>query len=166
MSKVRVAVYPGTFDPFTLGHLDVVQRSSRIFDKVIIAVANNINKNSLFDVDERKKIIHEVFNQTAIGVNKNNIEVKSFSGLLVDFVENEGAVAVLRGLRALSDFDYEFQMAGVNARLTNKFETVFLMASENQQFVASRLVKEIYSLGGDVSSFVPKLVLKHLKSKK
>ena len=159
----KIAVYPGSFDPFTLGHLDVVRRGSKIFNKLIVAVAENSSKNSLLNVHERTKIISDVLKKEQNIIKK--VEVKSFSGLLVDFVESENAVAVLRGLRALSDFDYEFQMAGVNARLSNKFETMFLMSSENQQFAASRLVKEIHRLGGDVSSFVPDLVNKSLNKK-
>tara|TARA_B100000029_G_C17491707_1_gene929351 strand:+ start:713 stop:1213 length:501 start_codon:yes stop_codon:yes gene_type:complete len=159
----KIAVYPGSFDPFTLGHLDVVRRGSKIFNKLIVAVAENNSKNSLFKVSERTQIISDVLKKEENISSK--VEVKSFSGLLVDFVESENAIVVLRGLRALSDFDYEFQMAGVNARLSNKFETMFLMSSENQQFVASRLVKEIHRLGGDVSSFVPDLVNKFLNKK-
>ncbi len=159
----KIAVYPGSFDPFTLGHLDVVRRGSKIFNKLIVAVAENNSKNSLFQVTERTQIISDVLKKEENISSK--VEVKSFSGLLVDFVESENAIVVLRGLRALSDFDYEFQMAGVNARLSNKFETMFLMSSENQQFVASRLVKEIHRLGGDVSSFVPDLVNKFLNKK-
>ena len=160
---IKIAVYPGTFDPFTFGHLDVVRRASKMFEKIIISVAENINKTSLFNIKERKEIIEEVIiNETQL----DNIQIKGFNGLLVDHVKDVGAVAVLRGLRALSDFEYEFQMAGINARLSSEFETIFLMASENQQFVASRFVKEIHSLGGDVSSFVPGTVLRHLESKK
>ena len=158
-----IAVYPGTFDPFTCGHLDVVRRASKMFEKIIISVVENSNKISLFNIKERKEIIEEVIiNETQL----DNIQIKGFNGLLVDHVKDVGAVAVLRGLRALSDFEYEFQMAGINARLSSEFETIFLMASENQQFVASRFVKEIHSLGGDVSSFVPGTVLRHLESKK
>ena len=165
-NKNKIAVYPGSFDPFTLGHLDVVKRGSKIFNKLIVAVAENNNKNSLFKISERTEIIKQVLEKDLNSNNSNNkVEVKSFSGLLVDFVISEDAIVVLRGLRALSDFDYEFQMAGVNARLSNKFETMFLMSSENQQFVASRLVKEIHRLGGDVSSFVPDLVFKRLNNK-
>ena len=123
----KIAVYPGSFDPFTLGHLDVVRRGSKIFNKLIVAVAENNSKNSLFKVSERTQIISDVLKKEQNISNK--VEVKSFSGLLVDFVESENAIVVLRGLRALSDFDYEFQMAGVNARLSNKFETMFLMSS-------------------------------------
>jgi len=159
----KIAVYPGTFDPFTYGHLDVVRRAAKMFEKIIISVVENSNKISLFNIKERKEIIEEVIiNETKL----DNIQIKGFNGLLVDHVKDVGAVAVLRGLRALSDFEYEFQMAGINARLSSEFETIFLMASENQQFVASRFVKEIHSLGGDVSSFVPGTVLRHLESKK
>ena len=158
----KIAVYPGTFDPFTCGHLDVVRRASKMFEKIIISVVENSNKISLFNIKERKEIIEEVIiNETQL----DNIQIKGFNGLLVDHVKDVGAVAVLRGLRALSDFEYEFQMAGINARLSSEFETIFLMASENQQFVASRFVKEIHSLGGDVSSFVPSTVLRYLESK-
>ena len=160
---IKIAVYPGTFDPFTYGHLDVVRRASKMFEKITISVVENSNKISLFNIKERKEIIEEVIiNETQL----DNIQIKGFNGLLVDHVKDVGAVAVLRGLRALSDFEYEFQMAGINARLSSEFETIFLMASENQQFVASRFVKEIHSLGGDVSSFVPGTVLRHLESKK
>ena len=159
----KIAVYPGTFDPFTFGHLDVVRRSSKLFDRIIISVAENNSKSALFNLDERIEIVSNVISNEK---DLDKIEIKGFSGLLVDHVVDIGAVAVLRGLRALSDFEYEFQMAGINARLSNEFETIFLMASENQQFVASRFVKEIHSLGGDVSSFVPKIVMEHLEKKK
>tara|TARA_A100000164_G_C21621195_1_gene636674 strand:+ start:32 stop:529 length:498 start_codon:yes stop_codon:yes gene_type:complete len=162
MKNNITAIYPGTFDPLTFGHLDLIRRGSELFDKIIIAVAENNNKNTLFNSFERKSIIEAVVNES---LPKNQIEIKIFSGLLVDFVEKQKAKAVIRGLRVLSDFDYEFQMAGINSRLSNKFQTVFLMASENQQFVASRYVKEIFSLNGDISSFVPEIVLKYLKSK-
>ena len=159
----KIAVYPGTFDPFTFGHLDVVRRSSKLFDRIIISVAENNSKSALFNLEERIKIVSNVISNEK---DLDKIEIKGFSGLLVDHVVDMGAVAVLRGLRALSDFEYEFQMAGINARLSNEFETIFLMASENQQCVASRFVKEIHSLGGDVSSFVPKIVMEHLEKKK
>ena len=159
----KLAVYPGTFDPFTFGHLDVVRRSSKLFDRIIISVAENNSKSALFNLEERIEIVSNVISNEK---DLDKIEIKGFSGLLVDHVVDMGAVAVLRGLRALSDFEYEFQMAGINARLSNEFETIFLMASENQQFVASRFVKEIHSLGGDVSSFVPKIVMEHLEKKK
>ena len=163
MKNNITAIYPGTFDPLTFGHLDLISRGSELFDNLIIAVAENNNKKTLFNSIERQKIIEEVINDTH---PNNQIEIKIFSGLLVDFVEKEKASAVIRGLRVLSDFDYEFQMAGINSRLSNKFQTVFLMASENQQFVASRYVKEIFNLNGDISTFVPKIVLKHLENKK
>ena len=163
MKNNITAIYPGTFDPLTFGHLDLISRGSELFDNIIIAVAENNNKKTLFNSIERQKIIEEVINDTH---PNNQIEIKIFSGLLVDFVEKEKASAVIRGLRVLSDFDYEFQMAGINSRLSNKFQTVFLMASENQQFVASRYVKEIFNLNGDITTFVPKIVLKHLENKK
>ena len=163
MKNNITAIYPGTFDPLTFGHLDLIIRGSKLFDNIIIAVAENNNKKTLFNSIERQKIIEEVINDTH---PNNQIEIKIFSGLLVDFVEKEKASAVIRGLRVLSDFDYEFQMAGINSRLSNKFQTVFLMASENQQFVASRYVKEIFNLNGDITTFVPKIVLKHLENKK
>ena len=159
----KIAVYPGTFDPFTFGHLDVVRRSSKLFDRIIISVAENNSKSALFTLEERIEIVSNVISNER---DLDKIEIIGFSGLLVDHVIDIGAVAVLRGLRALSDFEYEFQMAGINARLSNEFETIFLMASENQQFVASRFVKEIHSLGGDVSSFVPIIVMEHLEKKK
>ena len=159
----KLAVYPGTFDPFTFGHLDIVRRSSKLFDRIIISVAENNSKSALFNLDERIEIVSNVISNEK---DLDKIEIKGFSGLLVDHVVDIGAVAVLRGLRALSDFEYEFQMAGINTRLSSEFETIFLMASENQQFVASRFVKEIHSLGGDVSSFVPKIVMEHLEKKK
>ena len=160
---MKTAIYPGTFDPFTFGHLDLVKRASVIFEKLIIAVAENNNKHTLFNTNERESIVREVIEDS---LSNKNIEIKTFSGLLVNFVENEKAIAVIRGLRVLTDFDYEFQMAGINSRLSNKFQTVSLMSSENQQFVASRFVKEIFNLNGDISSFVPSIVFKHLENKR
>ena len=158
----NIAVYPGTFDPFTYGHLDVVRRASKMFEKIIISVVENSNKISLFNIKERKEIIEEVIiNETQL----DNIQIKGFNGLLVDHVKDVGAVAVLRGLRALSDFEYEFQMAGINARLSSEFETIFLMASDNNQLISSNLVKEVSKLHGDVSKFVPSEVEMELNKK-
>ena len=154
------AIYPGTFDPITRGHIDLAERASQLFDEVVVAIAASPTKQPLFSLEER-------LDMAALSLKDiGNISVIGFDGLLIDSVREQNAQVVLRGLRAVSDFEYEFQMAGINTRLSNEFETIFLMASENQQFVASRLVKEIHSLGGDVSSFVPAVVLKHLENKK
>ena len=155
-----IAIYPGTFDPITLGHVDIVVRASPMFDQVILAVAGSTSKNTIFSVEERIELASKVLEKI------KNVKIIQFNGLMVDCAKENNASVILRGLRAVSDFEYEFQMAGINTRLSNEFETIFLMASENQQFVASRLVKEIHSLGGDVSSFVPAVVLKHLENKK
>jgi pantetheine-phosphate adenylyltransferase len=143
----RIAVYAGTFDPPTLGHIDVLHRASRLFDKVIIAVAESSSKNTLFTVEERLSLI-------SVSVDLPNIETDSFSGLLVDFAASRNACALIRGLRAISDFEYEFQMALTNQKLRGEIETVFLMPSEKYSYVSSTLVKEIARFGGDVSAFV------------
>jgi len=149
----RVGVYPGTFDPITNGHMDVIRRGARILDRLVIGVAVNAGKGPLFSLDERVEMVRDevsTIDDPKIGV----IEVKPFNSLLMNFAETENAQCILRGLRAVSDFDYEFQMAGMNARLNPDIEIVFLMASERHQFIASRLVKEIAALGGDITSFV------------
>ena len=150
----RIALYPGTFDPITNGHLDIIGRATRICDRLIIGVAVNIGKGPLFPLEERVALVEA---ESAAIARKTGlqIDVRPFSGLLVAFAKQVGASMVVRGLRAVADFDYEFQMAGMNARLAPDVETVFLMASERHQFIASRLVKEIARLGGDISSFVP-----------
>ena len=153
----RVGVYPGTFDPTTNGHMDVIRRGARVLDRLIIGVAVNAGKGPLFSLDERVEMVRDevaAIKDDGIGV----IEVKPFNSLLMHFAESENAQVILRGLRAVSDFDYEFQMAGMNARLNPDIEILFLMASETNQFIASRLVKEIAALGGDISSFVSKTV--------
>jgi pantetheine-phosphate adenylyltransferase len=153
----RVGVYPGTFDPTTNGHMDVIRRGARVLDRLIIGVAVNAGKGPLFSLDERVEMVCDevaAIKDDRIGV----IEVKPFNSLLMNFAESENAQVILRGLRAVSDFDYEFQMAGMNARLNPDIEILFLMASETNQFIASRLVKEIAALGGDISSFVSKTV--------
>jgi pantetheine-phosphate adenylyltransferase len=153
----RVGVYPGTFDPTTNGHMDVIRRGARVLDRLIIGVAVNAGKGPLFSLDERVEMVCDevaAIKDDRIGV----IEVKPFNSLLMHFAESENAQVILRGLRAVSDFDYEFQMAGMNARLNPDIEILFLMASETNQFIASRLVKEIAALGGDISSFVSKTV--------
>jgi pantetheine-phosphate adenylyltransferase len=153
----RVGVYPGTFDPTTNGHMDVIRRGARVLDRLVIGVAVNAGKGPLFSLDERVEMVRDeiaAIDDDRVGV----IEVKPFNSLLMHFAEEENAQCILRGLRAVSDFDYEFQMAGMNARLNPDIEILFLMASESNQFIASRLVKEIAALGGDISSFVSKAV--------
>ena len=154
----RIALYPGTFDPITNGHIDIIGRAARICDRLIIGVAINIGKGPLFPLEERVALVRGGMPALA-AKNGTTIEVQPFSGLVVAFAHQVGAKMLVRGLRAVADFDYEFAMAGMNARLAPDVETVFLMASERHQFISSRLVKEIALLGGDISSFVPPLVL-------
>ncbi len=161
MSERRIGVYPGTFDPATNGHLDIIRRARRIVDHLIIAVALNDGKNPMFDIEQRLAIVEEEIAAHADATC--TVEVRTFDGLLMDFAANAGATLIIRGLRAVSDFEYEFQMTGMNARLNSEIETVFLMASERHQFIASKLVKEIARLGGDTTSFVSANVNDHLK---
>ena len=158
----RTALYPGTFDPMTLGHLDILKRASRLCDKLIVAVAINRDKNPLFSLDERAQMVEHV---VAPFRERIEVEVKPFEGLLMHFVEQVGASMIVRGLRAVSDFEYELQMAGMNDRLNPDVETVFLMADPQYQTIASRLVKEIARLGGDVSQFVTPEVEARLKDR-
>lgn len=160
----RVALYPGTFDPVTNGHLDVIGRAARLVDRLVVGVAINIGKGPLFDLEERVALVKA---ETAAIAERNGtvIEVKPFEGLLVQYAREVGARMIVRGLRAVSDFDYEFQMVGMNRRLDPEIETVFLMASETNQFIASRLVKEIARLGGDISGFVPRTTLERTLAK-
>jgi len=157
----RIALYPGTFDPPTNGHMDIIMRAARLVDRLVVGVAANPGKGPWFSLEERVALVkHEV--ATIAQHSTSAIEVVGFDGLLVEFARDLGAVAIVRGLRAVSDFDYEFQMAGINARLAPKVETIFLMASERHQFISSRFVKEIARLGGDVSSFVTAHTLKSI----
>ena len=158
----RIGVYPGTFDPITSGHTDIVKRALKVVDHLVIGVAVNTGKSPLFNLNERTEMV--ISELEPIGGKR--ISVRSFDNLLMHFVEEVGASIIVRGLRALSDFEYEFQMTGMNARLDSEIETVFLMASENQQFISSRLVKEIFIFDGDISSFVSENVLKAMKQKK
>ena len=153
---MKIGLYPGTFDPLTNGHLDIIVRSSTLCDKLIIAVAKNPSKNPFFSINKRINLINEALLLNKIDTKLVNVE--SFDNLLIDFAKVNSVSIIVRGLRVVSDFDYEFQMAGMNKRLNSDIETVFLMASETNQFIASRFVKEVASLGGDVSSFVPKNV--------
>ena len=158
---MKVAIYPGSFDPITNGHLDIITRSAKIVDKLIIAVSKNNEKNTLFKIEERIDIIKKVIEDE----NISNIEVDSFNGLLMTYANKKKANIVIRGLRAVSDFEYEFQMTGMNYKLNSKIETVFLMSSDKYQLLSSRLVKEINSLKGDISQFVPKEVSNQLIKK-
>jgi len=156
--RMRVGLYPGTFDPVTNGHVDVIARAARLMDKLVVGVSISTGKGPLFTLEERVELVKAEI--ASIGTaNGTVIEVQPFQGLLIDFAHQVGATMIVRGLRAVSDFDYEFQMAGMNTRMAPDIETVFLMASERHQFIASRLVKEVAALGGNISSFVPPLTL-------
>ena len=163
MTGKRIGIYPGTFDPVTNGHLDIIRRATRVVDKLVVAVSVNAGKGPLFSVEQRAKLLKD---ELADGKNGlTGIEVVTFDSLLMHFAEQMKAKVIIRGLRAVSDFDYEFQMTGMNARLNPDIETVFLMASERSQFISSRFVKEIHKLGGDVSQFVSPRVVEALKGK-
>jgi pantetheine-phosphate adenylyltransferase len=155
----HIAVYPGTFDPVTNGHLDLVERSLRIFGELVIAVAANPKKQPVFPLEERLGMLREITR------NFKNVSIESFDGLLIDYVKRKKAVAIVRGLRAISDFEYEMQMALTNRRLDNTIETVFMMPNEAYSFITSTIVKEVASFGGDVSTLVPPNVLERLKKK-
>lgn len=157
----RTAVYPGTFDPITNGHVDIIRRACRLVDRLVIGVAADPGKGPIFGLDDRIALVRDEVADIA-KENGCEIEVRSFSNLLMHFAEQCGAIMIVRGLRAVTDFDYEFQMVGMNARVNPNIETVFLMASENHTFISSRFVKEIAVLGGDVTSFVPPRVHKRL----
>ena len=155
----HTAVYPGTFDPITLGHEDLARRASRLFDRVILAVAESRAKKTFFTLDERVEMAREVLSDL------KNVEVVGFSGLLMNFVQTQGARVVVRGLRAVSDFEYEFQLAGMNRGMYPDVETVFLTPGEQFMFISATIVREISVLGGDTSKIVPALVAKRLKAK-
>ena len=158
---MKIAIYPGTFDPITNGHLDILMRSIKFVDKLIIAVSNNNKKKTLFNVTKRVEMIKKVIQDE----NISNVEVDFFDGLLMNYANKKEAKIIIRGLRAISDFEYEFQMTGMNYKLDPKIETVFLMSSDKYQLISSKLIKEISSLKGDVSKFVPNAVEEKLKKK-
>lgn len=164
MATTRTGVYPGTFDPITNGHLDLIARATRLVDRLVIGVAGNPGKHPMFDVGERIAMIEEEVRRLD-NLNGASFEVRPFDNLLMHFAEQVGAAVIVRGLRAVSDFDFEFQMVGMNARLNDEIEIVFLMASESNQFIASSLVKEIARLGGDVASFVSPRVAGRLRDR-
>jgi pantetheine-phosphate adenylyltransferase len=157
---MTIAIYPGTFDPLTKGHEDLVRRAAKLFDHVVMAVAAGHHKNAIFTLDERLAMAREVL------VPYKNVEIVSFTGLLRDFVVQRGAHVVVRGLRAVSDFEYEFQMAGMNRQLMPDVETIFLTPSDQYQFVSGTFVREIAMLGGDVSKFVAQSVHERLKARR
>jgi pantetheine-phosphate adenylyltransferase len=162
MTSERIGVYPGSFDPITTGHIDIITRARRLMDRLIVGVAVNTGKNPLFSFDERVEMLKTELADLPATDGLARVEVRPIDGLLVAFAKSAGASMIVRGLRAVSDFDYEFQMAGMNARMERDVETVFLMASERHTFIASRLVKEVALLGGNFESFVPKRVAARL----
>ncbi|MCX7186482.1 MAG: pantetheine-phosphate adenylyltransferase [Methylophilales bacterium] len=159
MRKNLIAVYPGTFDPITLGHEDIVRRAANLFDEVIVAVAGSTNKSTLFSLQERVSLAQNIF------ADSPNVKVVGFNGLLMQFVQDQNAQMVIRGLRATSDFEYEFQLAGMNRKLYPQFETLFLTPSEQFMFISSSLVREVATLGGDVHAFVSATVETAIKKK-
>ncbi|HKF67661.1 MAG TPA: pantetheine-phosphate adenylyltransferase [Vicinamibacterales bacterium] len=154
-----LAVYPGSFDPLTNGHVDIIERGARLFDRIIVAILVNAEKSPLFTMAERVEIARKVF------TDHPNVEVDTFEGLLVDYVAKRQANVIVRGLRAVSDFEYEFQMALMNRRLNSKIETVFMMPAEQYSYISSRLIKEVFALGGRVHGLVPELVETRLREK-
>jgi len=160
MAHDRVAVYPGSFDPLTNGHVDIIERGTRLFDRVIVAILSNAGKSPLFSLKERVKILQEVFGGTP------KVEIDTFEGLLVDYARGKGAHAIVRGLRGVSDFEYEMQMALMNRHLMPDVETVFMMPAEQYTYVSSRLIKEVAGLGGSVTGLVPDVVEARLAARR
>ena len=160
----KVAIYPGTFDPITYGHIDVIKKALKLFDKIIVGVSNVSNKNYLFNSDERINIVNKALFKD-LKLNKKKILVVSFSSLTTDLCKKHKANVILRGLRAVSDFEYEFQLAGMNRKLNNNIETIFLMSDVENQIISSKFVKEIVKLNGDIRKFTTKSTIKSLKDK-
>ena len=161
MASQKIGIYPGTFDPITNGHTDIIGRAARLLDRLVVGVAINPGKGPIFGIDERVELVRQEIGHLGDGL-ADKIEVRQFRGLLIDFAHDVDATVIIRGLRAVSDFDYEFQMASMNAKMAPDIETVCLMASDKYQFIASSLVKEIAKLGGDVSQFVSPRVSERL----
>jgi len=161
---MRIAIYPGTFDPITYGHIDVIKKSLNVFDKLIVATTDNINKNYYFSIEDRLSIINNsLFND--LKLNKKKIKVIAFNKLTIDLCKKHKAWTIIRGLRAVSDFEYEFQLAGMNKKLNSKIETMFLMSDIENQIISSKFVKEIASLGGNIDRFVTRSTVKLFKNK-
>ena len=157
---MKLAVYPGSFDPLTNGHVDIIERGTHLFDKIIVAILVNVDKSPLFSMQERVDIVREVFK------GRPHVEVDTFQGLLVDYVARRKADVIVRGLRAVSDFESEFQMALMNRRLSPDVETVFMMPAEQYTYISSRLIKEVFALGGQVHGLVPEIVERRLREKR
>ena len=164
MASEKIGIYPGTFDPITNGHADIIGRAARLLDKLVVGVAINPGKGPIFTIDERVELVREEIKHLENGVG-DRIEVRPFTGLLIDFARDVDATVIIRGLRAVSDFDYEFQMASMNAKMAEDIETVCLMASDKYHFIASSLVKEIARLDGDITQFVSPRVAERLEER-
>jgi pantetheine-phosphate adenylyltransferase len=158
-AQKRIAIYPGSFDPLTNGHVDIIERGARIFDSIVVAILANVEKTPLFSENERIAIIRDVFK------NNPHVQVETFNGLLVDYAQRKNAHVIVRGLRAVSDFEYEFQMALMNRHLAPSLETVFMMPAEQYTYISSRLIKEVFTLGGEVTGLVPPIVEDKLRAK-
>ena len=161
---MKIAIYPGTFDPITYGHIDVIRKSLNVFDKIIVATTDNVNKNYYFSIEDRLRIIHNSLFKD-LKLSKSKIKVISFDNLTIDLCKKFKAYTIIRGLRAVSDFEYEFQLAGMNKKLNSKIETMFLMSDVENQIISSKFVKEIVNLGGNIDRFVTRSTVKMLKEK-
>ena len=161
---MKIAIYPGTFDPITYGHIDVIRKSLNVFDKIIVATTDNVNKSYYFSIEDRLRIIHNSLFKD-LKLSKSKIKVISFDNLTIDLCKKFKAYTIIRGLRAVSDFEYEFQLAGMNKKLNSKIETMFLMSDVENQIISSKFVKEIVNLGGNINRFVTRSTVKMLKDK-